>query len=156
MGNMTPFTMKCVRFLAGPSDAFPGGAEDWRPLLRIKLRSSDGKEVRLPAWIDSGCDICLFPLKFALALGLEPSQMIKCSTRAFNGPVQETYFHPITLILFYGKVEYEAEVGFSAGLDQDGCALLGFEGFFDRFVVKFDGPARTFEVSPTRPEDVKA
>jgi hypothetical protein len=35
-------------------------------------------------------------------------------------------------------------------------ALLGFEGFFDRFVVKFDGPARTFEVSPTRPEDVKA
>jgi hypothetical protein len=83
---MTPFTMKYVRFLAGPSDAFPGGAEDWRPLLRIKLRSSDGKEVRLPAWIDSGCDICLFPLKFALPLGLEPSQMIKCSTRAFQLP----------------------------------------------------------------------
>jgi hypothetical protein len=40
---MTPFTMKYVCFLAGPSDAFPGGAEDWRPLLRIKLRSSDGR-----------------------------------------------------------------------------------------------------------------
>ena len=73
-GNMTPFTMKYVRFLAGPSGAFPGGAEDWRPLLRIKLRSSDGKEVRLPAWIDSGCDICLFPLKFALALGWDPAE----------------------------------------------------------------------------------
>jgi hypothetical protein len=83
---MTPFTMKYVRFLAGPSDAFPGGAEHWRPLLRIKLRSSDGKEVRVPAWIDSACDICLFPLKFALPLGLEPSQMIKCSTRAFQLP----------------------------------------------------------------------
>ena len=64
---MTPFTMKYVRFLAGPSDAFPGGAEDWRPLLRIKLRSSDGKEVRLTAWIDSGCDICLFPLEIRAA-----------------------------------------------------------------------------------------
>jgi hypothetical protein len=44
---MTPFTMKYVRFLGRPSDAFPGGAEDWRPLQRIKLRSSDGKEARL-------------------------------------------------------------------------------------------------------------
>ena len=86
-------------------------------------------------------DICLFPLKFALALGLEPSQMIKCSTRAFNGPVQEAYFHPITLILFDGKVEYEAEVGFSAGLDQDGCALAGLPGILRsiRRVVRWSG-----------------
>jgi hypothetical protein len=118
---VTPFLMKYVRFLAGPSEAFPGGAEDWRPLLRVKLRSREGDEVKLPAWVDSGCDTCLFPLKFALALGLEPSAMIKYKTRAFNGPVQETYFHPITLACSTEKWSTRL-VGFGAGLDQDGCA----------------------------------
>lgn len=126
-----------------PSDPFPDGLRVRRPLLVVSLIAPDGSSLDCVACPDTGADHCVFPLSFALALGLNPLDMRSNVTTGVGNPGNETYFENVRVRLDRG-LEFEAFVGFTAGLDAVGYGLLGQVGFFDKYVVLFDNGESEF------------
>jgi hypothetical protein len=58
---------------------------------------------------------------------------------------QEAYFHKVDLEII-GLAVQSLSVGFSTSLDGRGHGLLGQNGFFERFSVRFDHKKGTFTV----------
>ena len=92
---------------------------------------------RIEAVIDSGAGRCLFHATFATAIGLDLKAGELEVLNGIGGP-EETWVHDITLYTYGGLISIRA--GFKEGLPL--AALLGMNGFFEHFVVKFDGMAQ--------------
>ena len=58
---------------------------------------------------------------------------------------QEAYFHKVDLEIV-GLAVQSLSVGFSTSLDGRGHGLLGQNGFFERFSVRFDHKKGTFTI----------
>jgi len=89
---------------------------------------------RIEAIIDSGAGRCLFHAAFAAALGLD----LKAGEREILngiGGQEETWLHDIALHTYGGPIPIRA--GFKENLPI--AALLGMNGFFEHFLVRFDG-----------------
>lgn len=121
------------RELVVASQAHPGRHSTLRPRIRIRLKHRD-RFVDLFALIDSGADDWLFPIGLANLPGLE-LQPQKVGRYVGIGPGEITaIFDTITLEI--GNWSFPIYAGF---LDATiAPALLGQNGFFGRFVVKFN------------------
>ena len=113
--------------------------------MRIRLRHHD-RFVDLFALIDSGADDCLFPIGLAKLLGLElrPQNL---GRYVGIGPGEITaLFETITLEV--GDDSLPLYAGF---LDSPAApALLGQNGFFSQFEVKFNLQKETIELQLLR------
>lgn len=121
-----------------------------RPLLEVRLFSFDLKMETPPilCLLDSGADSCIFDTQIGNMLGLD----IKSGrVEEFQGIAPSSvpaYFHKIKYQIVGIDVKYEMEASFMDNLT--GGGLLGQEGFFDNFTIKFERASNKFEINPTR------
>jgi len=69
---MARHTFQYTKVAISPSAVFPQGQTALRPLMLANLRGSNENQFKCIVWLDSGADHCVFPVSFALALGLSP------------------------------------------------------------------------------------
>ena len=123
------------------SQAHPGRHATLRPRIRIRLKHRD-RFVDLFALIDSGADDCLFPIGLANLLGLElPPQNVGLYVGISPGQMTAIFD---TITVEVGDWSYPLYAGF---LDSPRApALLGQNGFFSEFEVKFNLQKETIEL----------
>jgi hypothetical protein len=128
-----PLAYSDIPIAANP--AFPNGRVASRPVVKLTL-VSETQRLSCYAIIDSGADHCVFPRSFMQPLGLDalvaPTEL-STGVASTNVP---THFVNIRIDL-QGLIEFPVYAGFTTGLDEWGCGLLGQTGFFDRFNVGF-------------------
>src|SRR6266851_5651210 len=124
---------------------FPNGQACHRPMMVAMLTASNGKQLRCIVWLDSGADHCVFPVSFAIALGLDPLQMQQQLTGGVGNTGNNTFYDDLTIALDNGPT-FTTKVGFTAGLEAQGFGLLGQAGFFENFTVTFDQKSRLFHI----------
>jgi len=108
-----------------------------RPIIPIKI--SNGLEnIQYEALLDSGADTSIFDAEIGEILGLD----VRSGGAWKFGGVQKTgrqsiaYAHTVTIIV--GGKSYPTRVCFSYDISKSGYGILGQEGFFDLFSIKFD------------------
>jgi hypothetical protein len=127
-----------------PTDAFPARRTTLRPYLALNLLNGS-RLFSCYGLIDSGADDCIFPASFARQLGFELLSGRRYPFGGVGSQGQEAYFFEIEMeIVNIGR--RMVSVGFTTSLDQRGHGLLGQNGFFDRFSVRFDHKKGTFTV----------
>jgi Aspartyl protease len=114
------------------------------PLVKVTL-AHQNKKVTVLAMLDSGADICVFNMGYAVALGLELSQCEQVTVSGVEGIAQDCYKTVIDLRP-EGLPRITVPVLFidSSGVD----GLLRQEGFFDQHVVTFNRQDGRFEIVP--------
>lgn len=108
-----------------------------RPVIPVNLRYKN-QVVGYQALVDSGADICLFDAEIGEAMGIDVKKGIIKTLMGVGGKSSVYYLH--TIHIDVGGWEHEIEAGFmpnvSGRVMQHG--LVGQQGFFDNFIVKFD------------------
>lgn len=125
--------------------AFPAGRIATRPIVRVALthgtESLDGYAI-----IDSGADVCTFPLSFARQLGLDPLTTVSEGVSGIGGAASSYYWKLEIALPDLAIKPFPLYAGFTEGLDALGLGLLGQLGFFDRFDVRFNLKQGEFSV----------
>lgn len=119
------------------SQASKGEKAIWVPLLMVHLGSSrHANTPRFHAVVDSGSPYCMFRSDIGESIGIE----VKKGTQEHVGgiiqdPPEPIYFHRVKI---YVESDWVIEVtaGFVKKLSVNG--ILGRNGFFDNFRVRFD------------------
>jgi predicted aspartyl protease len=118
-----------------------------RPLIPVIIFGPKSN-IEVLALIDSGADICLFNEQIGREIGLE---IEKGKTEAFmgiEGGRLVAYIHKIKLQVVGIEKIIEIEAGF---VDSPAVnAILGQEGFFDAFKIKFEKDHNIIEITPSR------
>ncbi len=110
---------------------------------------TSGKHVDCIVCLDSGADQCLFPLSFALLLGLDPLKMKMQMTGGVGNAANPTYYEIVEIrIAIVGgpTLTFTTYAGFTQGLEAQGIGLLGQSGFFENFPVGFNHQAKQFYI----------
>jgi hypothetical protein len=119
-----------------------GDGSDLRARILIQL-STDHKVITpFEAMVDSGSSICLFHGSIARALGIS----LKTGEPLTGGGIVQGL--TLTMYAHEVKLHFENDVSPITAYFSDeipNAAILGMEGFFDRYVVKFDPVG--FEIS---------
>ncbi len=116
-----------------------------RPIITVTLFGSNGS-VAVDALIDSGADKCLFNAALGREIGLDLNRGIKETFSGIEGGQIATYVHTIGLKISGMENEIEINAGFA---EAGGVfAILGQEGFFDNYRIKFERDHNTFEINP--------
>jgi hypothetical protein len=108
-------------------------------------------------WPDSGADQCVFPVSFAIALGLDPLTMKQQITGGVGNSGNVTYYEDLTIEVgqftnasgapsFQVQLSFQTYAGFTVGLDAQGLGLLGQCGFFENYHVTFEHKSRQFHI----------
>jgi hypothetical protein len=119
-----------------PYSAFKGDAEEWYPMLFVRLSKKHAKpSARFSAVLDTGSSFCLFRADLGQSIGID----VLAGTRQTIGGVvpgarADVYFHRLTLYVESNWI-VEINAGFIENFQWG--ALLGRRGFFDQFDVKF-------------------
>lgn len=140
-----------------PTDPFPDGHIVYRPLAVARVYGHSGKTITCIVWPDSGADQCVFPVSFAIALGLNPLTMPQQITGGVGNSGNVTYYdhlrtemgHMVTadeLTTFQPICSFSAYAGFTLGLEAQGLGLLGQSGFFENYSVTFNHKRREFYI----------
>ena len=130
-----------------PSDPYPNGHIACRPYVIANVTASNGESVRCVAWPDSGADCCVFPLSIAILLKLDVLNLPKAMTGGVGSSANVTYYAEVTISLDNG-IEFKTFAGFTQGMDAQGIALLGQDGFFENYSVEFLHRQKIFTVEP--------
>lgn len=117
----------------------------FRPAIEITLRGESGS-VRYEALVDSGADICLFDEEVGKYIGIDVTSRKKEEVFGVGGKCSVYYVHPITIEV--GGWSYKINAGFMpdvAGRVMP-YGLVGQNGFFNLFTVKFDNQKQEIEL----------
>jgi hypothetical protein len=129
---------------AGQTDT--NGRYTKRPIVEIEL--SRGNQTRkFLALVDSGADQIHMPAAIAEVFGINRAE---CPRRASMGITMEHIDGFVAELTF--RIEHQTET-FNAPIvfiDTDLPVLLGREGFFDRYRIKFEQDHDTFEITPAK------
>jgi hypothetical protein len=121
---------------------FPYGRHiQGRPFLPCDI-IANGRTHNTFAIVDSGADMCFFPLFMALDLGFEPRGRNTEIMRGLTG-VASFYRWEVTLEFSFGSFRLDAGFGESVT-----SAVPGQIGFFDQVRVMFDRKGRIFTIEP--------
>ena len=127
---------------SGSSPAFPQRIRFPRPTILVKVQYQE-KTQDIYALVDSGADYCMFPSEVGEQLGIDVNSGKEDTVIGIGNQPYTFYFHNIDIIV--GGHKNEAWAGFS---DRVPWPLLGQEGFFDRFEVKFNFRKKRVEIKP--------
>lgn len=118
-----------------------------RPYIPIRLTGSKG------FWegyglIDSGADRSLFNIQIAEKIGLDLNRDRNENFGGIEGGTIEAALQKVKLQIIGINKEIEIIAGFvsSSGV----AAILGQDGFFDSFRIKFERDRGTIEVNPVK------
>lgn len=127
---------KYQKFPVDPKNCpFPNKKFSLRPIVRIDFETSKGN-FGYHVLIDSGADYCVFHATVGEQLGLDIRSGILLTFYGTSGKPQKCYFHKITFKI--GGHDHSCYVGFSYEMEQLAYGLLGQDGFFDKWIVKFE------------------
>lgn len=140
---------KYTRFpLDRAAPAFKGETAVWMPLVSIRIGHNHKQTPRFLAVVDSGSPYCLFKSDVAALLGIDWQSGVEDSIGGITQTTPEPiYFHRV-------KIHVEADwiidvmAGFCKKLSVTG--ILGRNGFFENFYVRFDHSAKPPELEITR------
>lgn len=114
-----------------------------RPMIKVAIKFLSGKKVEPLALIDSGADQTMMNIFYAKELGID---LTNAPVRNMNGIVggQASYVADVQLDLpeLNEKVTVPACFIDSPNVN----ILIGQEGFFDRFRIKFEKDHNAFEI----------
>lgn len=135
-----------------PHPAFKGEVALWTPMLNVRVGREHKQTPRFPAVVDSGSPYCLFKSSVAEFLGIEVSKGIESIIYGINGVAEPVFFHRVKI---YIELDWIIEVtaGFCKKLAVAG--ILGRNGFFDNFVVRFDHSSAPPIVEVSRIEKIQ-
>ena len=105
------------------------------PIIPVALRYGD-RRIEILALIDSGAELCLFHSSVGRVLGIDIKSGKKERIKSLSPDEIPAYLHQIHLVL-RGEAGVDIEVGFiESDLIADG-GILGQQGFFDEFDIRF-------------------
>ena len=120
--------------------------EAGRPVLWIKIDTPTIGPIDWPCLVDSGSDDCILDADIGEAMGLDiKSVKPNNATGVKSGANMVGYVHRITYKV--NGISCEADVTFTYELATD-FGILGRDGFFNHFLVKFDERKGEFELTP--------
>lgn len=126
-----------IRYLVRP-DGRGGFTFSVRDSVQLSTLGRSARAIHpFEAVIDSGAARCVFHADLARDLGLDLQSGEREVSYGISGP-QEMWLHEVALFVRGGPVRVRA--AFQEGLPVAG--LLGMQGFFEHFVVTFDGAAK--------------
>ena len=114
---------------------FPNKISSFRPVIQIDFDTDKGKFGYF-VLIDSGADYCIFHASIGEMLGLNIKSGKPLTFFGTSGQPQRAYFHGVEFKI--GGVDHKCNVGFSFDMKKLAYGLLGQEGFFDKWIVKFE------------------
>ena len=124
------------RFPVDPKNSpFPNKKSSLRPVVQIDFETEDGKFGYL-VLIDSGADYCIFHATVGEQLGIDIKSGKPLTFYGTSGEPQKAYFHTITFKI--GGHQHTCFAGFSYDMEKLAYGLLGQDGFFDKWIVKFE------------------
>src|SRR3989344_4134342 len=107
-----------------------------RPIIPITLRH-EGNSIKYLALIDSGADFNIFDSEIADILKIDLSKLKEVKFSGINKDAEATgRYTGVTLGI--EKFMFESPVIFSDQIPSFGCGILGQQGFFNHFRIKFD------------------
>lgn len=119
-------------------------------MLVLRLREpTTGEHLGCLGCVDTGADQCVFPLSFAVALGLDPLRLKQTVTAGVGSTANITYFSNILVDIPISTgvtLSFEVYAGFTDGLEAIGYGLLGQTGFFEKFKLTFDHRNKIFTI----------
>lgn len=135
-----------VRPLSSPNPV-TGKSSTSTPCVRVRLGKKGITTPRFDAVVDSGCPYCLFHADFAKVLKIDLESGVSAPIRGVHGGGTDTYFHKVKI---YVESDWVIDVfaGFVKKFNFAG--LLGRNGFFDNFQVRFDHSGKEPEFEITR------
>jgi hypothetical protein len=117
--------------------AFKNEPTSWMPVLTVRLgKGHDLWSPRFGAVVDSGSPFCMFPNALADFLHINVTDGTESIVGGIlRGETEPIYFHSVNLQIT-GNWCISVKAGFTRKLAVAG--ILGRNGFFDNFTVKFD------------------
>jgi len=118
-----------------------------RPIIPVIISHKD-KSIRVNALIDSGADLCFFHYELGKRLGLNIEKGRLEDITGIEGIRTPVWIHNITFQIVGSDHQIFMPVGFtkSPGV----FAILGQEGFFDAFRIKFERDHNVVEIVPVK------
>jgi hypothetical protein len=119
------------------------------PLVEVQLLGDNGAMLDpTPALVDSGAHDTMVNADFALELGIDlrnarPMQILGIAKQPVTAKLG------ICRLLFL-KMKQEIQMPVLFVYDSNVDVVLGRQGFFDRYTVRFDLPNDTFEIREAR------
>lgn len=110
--------------------------DSYMPIIPVLLKCNDFTIASM-ALVDSGAGKCIFDAQYAEALGIV--DLKTGSSVEFEGVTGAKfvgYHHEVTLIIG-GNTFTNVGIAFAKGMPDNAVGILGQEGFFDLFPVKF-------------------
>lgn len=114
---------------------FPDKKSALRPVIQIDFGGISRKFSYL-VLIDSGADYCVFHAKVGELLGLDIKSGKLVTFYGTSGQPQIAYFHAVSFKI--GGHDHICEAGFSYEMERLPYGLLGQDGFFNKWIVKFE------------------
>jgi|ERR1700693_2333208 len=122
------------------------GRSTKRPVIEVEV-SYGSQSRKFLGLIDSGADQVIMPAAIADVLGINRNTCPKRSTMGIDMQPMESFTSEVTLRLADQTDSFKATVVF---IDTDVPVLLGREGFFDHYRIKFEQDHDTFEITPVK------
>lgn len=122
---------------------FPNKKSSLRPVIQIDLDGTSGEFGYLVV-IDSGADYCIFHATVGEQIGLDIKKGIPLTFYGTSGEPQKAYFHKVSFKI--GGHKHTANVGFSYEMDKLAYGILGQDGFFDQWTIKFEYSKENIEL----------
>jgi hypothetical protein len=115
-----------------------------RPIVEVEL-SRGNRRRKFFALIDSGADQIMMPSAIAEALGIDRDTCLRRTSLGVSMEPIDGFVSHLTFQIERHAGSFDTPVTF---IDADVPVLLGREGFFDRYRVKFEQDHDTFEIAP--------
>ena len=107
-----------------------------RPVIPIKIKNKS-RSVNYEVLVDSGADLCIFDAEIGELVGIGTESKRQGIVGGIAGQTAEYYLNQIEIEV--GGWSYEIEAGFLPRVaDGFNYGVVGQQGFFDIFIVKFD------------------
>lgn len=115
-----------------------------RPVVEVTL-GKNGKNRDFLAVIDSGADVTTMSTQIAEVLGIDWKNCHRGNLLGISGVTQNSYYDKLDITV---KALYDTFTIPVLFTETDIPILLGQEGFFDRYRIKFEKDHDTFEITP--------
>lgn len=114
-----------------------------RPVIQIDFETKNGGFGYF-VLLDSGADYCVFHAEIGEKLGLDVLKGDELTFFGTSGQPQKAYFHNIEFQI--GGNTHKAYTGFSYDMKSLAYGILGQDGFFDKWIVKFEYSKENIEI----------
>ncbi len=116
-----------------------------RPIIPVTIIKGS-RLVRFEALIDSGSDFNIFHGDVAAYLGIKLTTGSRRNIAGISKGKIKGYEHSVKLII--DSFSYQAKITFSNELPSNAIAVLGNNGFFDKFKVLLDLKNKNIKLLP--------